>query len=41
MNTNNCYVDFDLDLELWGIFNLDTGFCYGLYFSEGEAKEKL
>lgn len=35
------YVDFDEETACYGIFGTESGFCYGLYFSEEEAKENL
>lgn len=35
------YVDYEEDLDLWGVFHIDTGFCYSLHYTEQEAKNKL
>ena len=35
------YIDFDEDSECYGIFGVDSGFCYGLYASERMAKDAL
>lgn len=35
------WVDFDDDTACWGLFGLDSGFCYGLYATEAEAVKAL
>jgi hypothetical protein len=35
------WVDFDSDTDCWGIFGLDSGFCYGTYASERDANKAL
>jgi hypothetical protein len=33
------YVEFDTEFEAWGIFGLNTGFCYLQSYSEDQAKK--
>lgn len=35
------WVDYDEETACWGIFGLDSGFCYALYSSEDEANKGL
>lgn len=35
------YVDFDEESGCWGVFDLESGFCYSLFSSEKEAYENL
>jgi hypothetical protein len=34
----NRYVDFDDDSGCYGVFGEESGFCYGLHFSESDAE---
>ena len=34
------YVDFDTENMLWGIFGVDSGFCYSTHCSETEANDR-
>jgi len=33
------YADFDKEFQIWGVFGLNSGHCYGQYNTEREAKE--
>ncbi len=35
------WVDFDCVTNCWGVFGLDSGFCYAVYSSEDEANKSL
>lgn len=35
------WVDFDEEMECWGIFGVDSEHCYSTWSSEAEAKKKL
>ena len=35
------WVDYDEETACWGIFGLNSGFCYGLYATEKEANKVL
>jgi len=35
------YVEYDAETEFWSIFGEKSGFCYGQYGSEEEAKKNL
>jgi hypothetical protein len=35
------YVEYDEEYEGWGVFGSESGFCYGLYGSKGQAEDKL
>jgi len=38
---NNVWIDYDEESGCWGIFDLNTGYCYGLYINEEDAHEAL
>ncbi len=33
------WVDFDEDNQSWGVFGVDSGFCYNLCGSKGQAEK--
>ncbi len=35
------YVEFDAEFEMWAVFGLYSGHCYGQYSSEEQAEESL
>lgn len=35
------YIDYDTEYDLYGIFDTETGFCYGLYYTSKEAEKAL
>ena len=35
------YVDFEAEVGMWGIFGVDSGFCYATFADETSANEKL
>ncbi len=35
------YVDYEEEMDLWGIFGLESGHCYQLFCSEDIAKKAL
>jgi hypothetical protein len=35
------YVEYDNEYEVWGIFGVDSGFCYATYSSEEEANRDI
>ena len=35
------WVDFDESTQCWGVFGLDSGFCYSLHYTEATALKQL
>ena len=35
------FIDFDEESNCWGIFGVESGFCYSLHWSEANAEEML
>jgi len=35
------WVDYDEETACWGVFGLDSGFCYSLHTSEELANDEL
>jgi hypothetical protein len=35
------WVDFDESTNCWGVFGVDSGFCYSTHSSESEANKRL
>ena len=35
------WVDYDEDSACWGVFGVDSGFCYSLHLDEHTAKDAL
>jgi hypothetical protein len=37
-NREEVYADYDKDFEIWGVFGLNSGFCYQMCYTEEQAK---
>lgn len=37
----NAWIDFDTTFEMWGVYDLDSGFCYNMFYTKEEAENYL
>lgn len=37
----NAWIDFDEVFELWGVYDIDSGFCYNMFYTPEEAEDYL
>jgi hypothetical protein len=37
----NAWIDYDEIFAMWGVYDVDTGFCYNMFLTEDEAKSYL